>query len=193
MRCAFSSLLPIALVLAGTAAAQPVDPGKEGELAKLVKPVPGARACFRRDYDARHLSQHPLQKVTHMEFRLTYFQHEPDAYYEQGQRNYYFELLARLRDQKTARPLSAMGECAPGRNDKAIFCGVECDGGGVVIRLRDRPDQLLVDLSASGRIRMTSDCGEDEENAVELEPGEDDRTFLLTKTAEADCPAYDDW
>lgn len=171
--------------------AQPVEPGQEGELAKLVEPKDGARACFSRVYDAKHLQAHPDQRVTQIDFRLAYYIFEPNENYPQGQRNYYFHLLAELRDRKSARPLSSMGECTPTADGRGIWCGVDCDGGGIMIERRDG-DKLLVDLEATGRIRMTEGCGEDEEG-IDLLPGKDDKTFLLSKTAEAQCPVYEDW
>lgn len=175
-----------ALVL--SASAGPVEPGKEGALATLVPPRDGARACYFRVYDAAHLAKHPRQKVTEMRFRLAYHVHEPDQFFPAGQRNYYFQLDARLRDQK--KMLSASGECM--LQDGQIFCGVECDGGGVMID-RSRRDRLLVDLESVGRIRMAPPCDDGEEEGYDLLPGEDDRTFLLDGDLASACPAYEDW
>ena len=172
--------------------AQAVEPGKEGELARIVAPRQDARACFGRIYGARHLQTHPDQRVAKMDFRLAYEIHEPDQFFPKGQRNYYFQLRVGLRDQKQGRPLQAFGECAPSADGKRILCGVECYGGGVVIRRRDG-GKLLIDLAATGRIRMTEGCDDGEEDGVELLPGKDDRTFLLNETAAGQCPAYEDW
>lgn len=188
--------LPLALILAlpaaGHASAQAIEPGKEGELANFAPPEAGARACFRRVYDAAHLKAHPKQAVTEMDFRIAYYIHEPDEFAPKGQRNYYFQLIASLRDANQPKPLSAMGECRPTADGKAIFCGVDCDGGGINVK-RSGDGQILVDLEAVGRLRMTADCGEDEDNAFELTPGKDDKRFLLSKAPDAECPAYDDW
>lgn len=188
--------LSLALILGlsagGHAAAQAIEPGKEGELTNFVPPQAGARACFRRIYDAAHLKAHPKQAVTEMEFRIAYYIHDPDEFAPKGQRNYYFELQARLRDAKPKTPLSAMGECRPTADGKAIFCGVDCDGGGVNVK-RSGDGKILVDLEAVGRLRMTSDCGEDGDSAFELTSGTDDKRFLLSRRPDAECPAYDDW
>ena len=172
--------------------AQAIEPGKEGELARIVKPRQGERACFGRVYDAEHLQSHPDQRVAKMDFRLAYEVHEPDRFFPDGQRNYYFQLRVALRDRKQAHPLQASGECAPSADGKRIFCGVECDGGGIVIRQRD-DGKLLVDLAATGRIRMTKGCDEEGEDGADLLPGKDDRTFLLGRSAAGQCPAYEDW
>lgn len=182
----------LSTLLAVTGArAQAIEPGKEGELANFIPPQAGARACFGRVYDAEHLKAHPQQQVTEMQFRIAYYIHDPDEFAPKGQRNYYFEVLTRLRDQKQAKPLTAMGECRPTEDGKAIICGVECDGGGVTVK-RSGDGKIMVDLEAMGRLRMTADCG-DEEDGVELTSGADDRRFLLSKIPQAECPAYDDW
>ncbi|AMS40280.1 hypothetical protein AA2016_1346 [Aminobacter aminovorans] len=191
-----SPVLPLvalsALLVCAQARTQAIEPGKEGELANFIPPEAGARACFGRIYDEAHLKAHPKQQVTEMQFRIAYYIHEPDAFYPKGQRNYYFEVLARLRGHKQAKPLSAMGECSPSDDGKSIFCGVDCDGGGVMVK-RSVGGKIVVDLEALGRLRMTSDCGEDEEGGVELLSGADDKRFLLSKQASSECPAYDNW
>ncbi|WP_269931457.1 hypothetical protein [Aminobacter sp. HY435] len=192
-RLASQSLaLVLCLFSACDVAAQAIEPGKEGELASFVSPQAGARACFRRVYDQAHLKGHPKQAVTEMQFRIAYYIHDPDEFAPKGQRNYYFQLLAKLRDTKQAKPLSAMGECSPTADGKAIFCGVDCDGGGVKVKRNDA-GKILVDLEAIGRLRMTADCGEDEDNAFELTSGTDDKRFLLSQVPDSECPAYDDW
>lgn len=185
-----AACLPAAAAMAQTVEPGPIAPGKEGELAKLVAPQPGQRACYARSYTQEHLKQHLKQTVTELGFRLAYIEHEPEEDIPQGQRNYYFELKAKLRNR--AKPLITLGECMPAKD--AIECFVDCDGGGVRARRRDG-DQLLVDFGAFWGIRMSDACGEadGEEEAFELKPGRDDKEFLLTKAPAADCPAYEEW
>lgn len=182
--CALAFL--VAAIGSTPAAAQPVAPGEEGELIDLLPPEVGRRVCYARAYSQEHLAQHPKQKVAEIQFRLTYYRHEPDDYSPQGQRNYYFEVLARLRGQTDM--MTSTGECTS--YEGAIFCGVECDGGGVNVTRRP-PDRILVSLAEMGRLRMTHGC--DESDSVDLEAGEDDVEFLLTRTDDASCPPYDDW
>jgi hypothetical protein len=172
------------LACATPAVAQPVEPGEEGDLALLVKPEHGARACFSRIYDAAHLNAHPRQTVTEMHFRLSYYKHEPDQNYPLAQRNYYFKLLAKRRGD--ADMLSSFGECTI--YEGKMGCGVDCDGGGVGLS-RAGSGRILIDLTVMGRLRMTNGCGEGD--YVDLEPGEDDKTFLLGPTAE--CPPFEEW
>lgn len=187
MRMVFLVGTVLGAVMAAGALAQSIEPGKEGELANFLDPEPGARVCFGRVYSAEHLGRHPRQKVTEVGFRLTYFRHDPDEFAPKGQRNYYFSMSAKTRG--SARTLKALGECGP--NGGSIGCGVECDGGGVSVTRRPG-DRILVSLGEGGRIRMTEGCSE-EENAVDLEAGEDDREFLLDRLPERACPPYETW
>jgi hypothetical protein len=185
MRVLAAALL---LVLGGSPAFAEVPPGKEGNLVDFLSPRPGERICFARTYDAAHLAKHPKQTVSLIKFSLAYYQHEPDQYRKDGQRNYYFKLVVRQRNRK-GKALTTVGDCFPG--DGVIHCSVECDGGGIQVKWRDRPNSILIDLAATGRIRLDN-CG-GEENAVELLPGADDRAFLLSRLAPAACPRYETW
>lgn len=91
---AIASLWP----MAGQLAAEPIEPGKERQIADLLPPEPGARICFATDYDDAHLSAHPSQSVRSIGFRIGYFAHDPDEFYPRGQRNYYFALSSLLRN-----------------------------------------------------------------------------------------------
>lgn len=181
-----------AIVLGVTLAfAQSILPGEEDALAAFVPPEPGKRACFSRVYDEAHLKAHPRQKVTAMNFRITYYRHDPDEFAPHGQRNYYFHLDARLHGSD--RVLVASGECGTTDRTDVIACIVECDGGGVLVKRLKKRGEILVDLEAFGRLRMTDGCDEGEEGSVELEPGADDKQFLLREAAAGTCPAYEDW
>ena len=173
--------------VATSAMAQAIEPGREGALAGLLAPDPGARVCYARTYTEEHLALHPAQKVTGIGFRLAYFRHEPDGFFPAGQRNYYFEMSAQTRDH--AATLRASGECGP--NGQGAGCGVECDGGGVSVTRRPG-DRILVSLGRDGWIRMTEGCS-DEDGAVILEAGADDREFLLEKLPDSACPPYGEW
>lgn len=181
-------LVCAALAAPSTASGQAITPGEEGELANFLEPEAGKRICYARIYTPEHLAKHPKQKVTEIGFRLAYYRFPPDEFYPQGQRNYYFALTARRKG--SARQLTARGECGP--NGNSIGCGVECDGGGVSVTRRPG-DKILVSLGKGGWIRMTEGCGDEEENAVNLEAGEDDREFLLSRLPDSACPPYGAW
>ena len=172
----------VGMLVGAAAHAQPVPVGKEGALAGIVPPVAGRKACFVREYDRKHLSEHPHQRVQRIVFQLEYYRHPPEKDAPQGQRNYYFSMAAKVRGESEA--LHASGECVPGENGAS--CGVECDGGGVGLRHDPRTGAILIDLTRYGRIRMTRGCG-DEENAAEIEPGRDDKLFRLEKADAAVC------
>jgi len=186
-------LIPVIAVISSAlvagSAAQPVEPGQEGELKSFVPPQDGEKACYTRRYTADHLAKHPKQTVAEMEFRLNYYRHEPDQTWPQGQRNYYFALYAKVKGK--TRKLKAFGECTPVTG--AISCGVECDGGGVLVMRRPENKALVYFPDAQSFIRMTEGCDESEDNAVELKPGSDDWEFLLSRSADAACPDFEDW
>jgi hypothetical protein len=180
----------LAIVLAlspALAAAQAVPPGEEGELGKLLPPVPGTRICHERVFSEDDLATHLDQTVTAMTLRIAYYQFEPDQFYPQGQRNYYFALVARLRDHE--QPLTAIGECGPW--DDKVSCGVDCDGGGFTFTIVDK-DAVRIDFGENPRLRMTAGCSE-EGNAVVFTPAPADRAFVLSKIGSDACPAYEDW
>ena len=183
LRMAFYGAFCVSAAMLVSAGAQTVTPGEEGELAKFLAPEPGRHICYARVYSPEHLKKHPRQQVTEVGFRLAYYRHEPDDFFPKGQRNYYFAMLAKQRGSD--RTLTAMGECSP--DGDRISCGVECDGGGVTVSRRPS-DRILISLD---RIRMSAGC--DEEDAVDVEGGADDREFLLSRVEDAACPAYEDW
>jgi hypothetical protein len=183
-----TALACAALAMALPAFSQAIAPGEEGELANLLAPEAGRRICFGRIYTREHLAKHPKQKVTEIGFRLAYHRFEPDEFYPKGQRNYYFAMTAKRRGSD--RTLVARGECGP--NGSGIGCGVECDGGGVSLTRRPG-DRLLVTLGKGGWIRMTEGCDEEEGGSVNLEAGEDDRDFLLSRLPDASCPPWSAW
>jgi hypothetical protein len=186
-KAAVPALIMLVLLLTDPAVAQPVPPGQEGELGKLLAPVHGRKICFARTYDAAHLKKHPKQKVTALLFRLEYHRHDPDPpHYPQGQRNYYFRMAAKLKGQP--KTLYAAGECVPG--GKSIGCGVECDGGGVAVERDAKGEAIIIRLE--DRIRMTLGCdGDDEASTVDLTGGADDKVFRLAKADLATCRPVD--
>lgn len=172
-----------------SASGQSIAPGREGVLADILPPTPGKRLCFARSYSKDHLEAHPKQTVTDIRFQLAYVRHKSDEAFPEGARYYYFRMTAKLRG--SSKTYKTTGECSA--HGAEIFCGVECDGGGV--NLRSRPKgRLLVFFRKSEEIRMTDGCdGMDDYDAFELKPGVDDREFLLDPTSAASCPAYEKW
>ena len=182
-----TSILLAGFLCAVGASADTVAPGQEGELLKFLPPEPGKHICFARVYDADHLASHPKQKVTEIEFRLAYHRFEPDEYFPAGQRNYYFEVLAKRRGD--AKRATAFGECSPA--GQSISCSIDCDGGGMVAE-RAGKHEIVLGFGGYSYLRM-SGCGGGEGDAADLVPGDDDKEFLLAEKVPGACPAYEDW
>jgi len=159
-------------------------PVAAGELDAFVEASDGAISCWSRTYDKQHLAQHPDQTVTDMQFAVGYAG-ERGEYADM----YWFELHA---SQRGGIDGVTSGTCSP--DGDAMRCGVECDGGGVVVTTRG-DGRVLLDLEAYGHIRMYSECGaESEETSYSLEPGIDDKEFLLQPIGGAQCEAMrPDW
>jgi len=172
------ALAAIAFLLAGAAAAQ------ELKLADILPDTPGARACFTRSYDARHLREHPRQRVAGVTLlmRVVGFDDKgewvlkPDGKYKYTR--YHFAIRFARRN---ARAQTTSGEC---QGDDKASCYVECDGGG--FGLEKSGEGLLLRLAEDG-IRI-DDC---DEKDVRLKPGSDDKAFRVDKVAQAQCAALE--
>jgi hypothetical protein len=147
-----------------------------GELDGYVPPEDGARSCWSRSYDAAHLADHPLQQVTKISFAVGYM-----AATIEFSEQYSFYLEARLRDGTEGY---ASGPCHA--QDGKMWCGVECDGGGVLLERR-ADGKVLVDLKAHGYIHMSGGCGGGEGDGFSLEAGKDDHEFLLHAETPKTC------
>jgi hypothetical protein len=186
------------LAAVGSLAALELGAARADEYAKLkalLPPAPGAQACYARSYDKTHLAQHPRQKVTQMIFSLRYTTLSEDEAHllategggvEKQYFDYDFTLAAKVRDQ--SKTLYASGDCT---SLEGIGCGVDCDGGGVLIEpVPGQNDTILVRLDRDySYIRMSLGCSEGED--VELKAGEDDKVFKLTKAPASLCSAME--
>ncbi|UYN99828.1 MAG: hypothetical protein KIT02_00875 [Devosia sp.] len=133
----------------------------------------GNYACWKRDYDAAHLASHPDQLVTNMSLVVD-FPTEAEA--REFSSFYDFSLDATLRGGKSG---NGSGTCTPSGDGTGMVCGIDCDGGGVAVGIRD-DGSVLVDLEHYGYIRLDGECaGGDEADTFPLEAGVDDKTFLL--------------
>ncbi len=144
---------------------------------------PTAYACFSRHYNAQHMAQHPLQKVTVMRLLLS-AERDPDD----NKRAYSFRLGVNFRN----RPgdFDSSGDCAHLTGDEAakqkidFGCGVDCDGGGISINLAPDNASVLVKLEA---IRIWKGKDNDDDAASELKAGADDKVFRLDRTGVSEC------
>jgi len=161
-------------------------------------PDPKAYACFVRRYDAAHLAQHPLQKVSVMKLLIS-TEKDPDF----AELQYAFRLGVNFRD----RPgdFDSSGNCghAPTVSDPAdanvppqdrvtlpagidFQCNVDCDGGGISVGLANANNAAIVKLD---HIRIWEGNRPDSEAAGALEAGADDKVFRLDRTSVSDCAA----
>lgn len=147
------------------------------ELDAFVAAQDGAATCWSRYYDARHLNAHPDQQVTGMELAVTFAGETASS-----SQQYVFHLMTWLRDGIIGE---AHGSCMPDGQD--MWCGVECDGGGIYVSTRSGGD-VVVDLQRTGAIWMSSKCGEENfEDGFSLQAGIDDRQFRLTRLEPQFC------
>jgi hypothetical protein len=160
---------------------------RDGRLEKLFTQhpdKPAANICMVRHYDKAHLAAHPNQNVTDM---LVYIGKHVGE--ENGYINYNVDAGVRFRDSR--KNWSFSGDCGrEAGKTTAISCGIDCDGGGYDVSLKD---EKSVELTLVSGVRLNE---EDVENDKPLETAafkSDDKTFLLHQTDLRDClPVIDD-
>jgi hypothetical protein len=157
-------------------------------------PKPKAYACFVRAYDAEHLAQHPLQKVSVMKLLISAEKTDPK---EDKVLEYSFRLGVNFRD----RPgnFDSSGECGhaptvrnadtdpPVATGIDFECNVDCDGGGVTVNLANSDASIIVKLPE--RIRIWKGKDPDEAAMSALMAGADDKVFRLDRADPSQCAA----
>jgi hypothetical protein len=141
-------------------------------------------ACFVRKYDAAHLAGHPLQKVSAMTLLINA---EIDP--EDKSLGYWFRLGVKFRN----RPgdFDSSGSCGSAHvNDDSngkeqMRCGVDCDGGGIVVEMGKTDSAVLIRLDS---IRIWRHNKPDDEG-LNLSGGADDRVFRLDRAPLEMCRA----
>ena len=160
-------------------------------------PKPKAYACFVRHYDAEHLAQHPLQKVSVMKLLIS-TEKDPDFPVFQ----YSFRLGVNFRD--LAGDFNSSGNCGhaptiidPDNPDIPpedrvtrptgidFECDVDCDGGGVTLNLANNDNAVIVKLP--DRIRIWKGKDPDEAAVRALMAGADDKIFRLDRAGTDEC------
>ena len=154
-------------------------------------PQPKGYACFVRRYDAAHMAQHQLQKVTVMKLLITAEMVPDDKVLE-----YSFRLGVNFRD----RPgdFDSSGDCGHAAVTKVpdpaetvipagtdIVCAIDCDGGGVTVSLANNDASVIV--RPLDRIRIWKGKNPDESAATALNAGADDKVFRLDRTKLDEC------
>jgi hypothetical protein len=139
---------------------------------KILPPEPGRKACWHRVYDAKHLAQHPQQKVTELTFFLRVSGYDVGGGYVFKNPDhilYNFAFALKRRGNKSA--LATSGDCL---GEKTVQCVVDCDGGGITIDKLPSGDGLSISLHDDG-IAFGGDC--DTTTGTWVRPGADDAVF----------------
>ena len=173
-----------------------VQPGFDTRLLELAPAVDKATGCFLRRYDPAHLKARPKQRVEAIGLCVAVERLEPEEKGAPVRYVYGFDFAAKLKGR--ADILTTGGECGfshlPPEEQKRvagrpIWCGVDCDGGGVTIEPRKGGAELLLRLD---RIRVASECGggDDESKAFDLTGGADDKVFVVPRVDAKDYRAF---
>jgi hypothetical protein len=173
-----------------------LQPGFDKRLLLLAPAQDKAERCFLRRYDAAHLKARPKQRVETIGMCVTVQRMEPEEKGEPVRYIYSFDFTTKLKGRAGA--LNTGGECGfshmPPEEQKRIlakpiWCGVDCDGGGISVESRKEGAELLVRLE---RIRVASECGggDDESKAFDLTGGADDKVFVIPTTTIEDYKAF---
>ena len=142
-------------------------------LKKFLPATDGVRACWSSDFSHKPAGQ----KVIGLQLNM---QVEDDR--EENDRFLWnFELVATQTDAPKA---SGIGNCLE-NEDGTIYCGIECEGGGVDVTLLDNGN-VNVSLEDSGYIRLLT-CGYSGER-VDLRAGPYDKNYELVALPVEQCP-----
>jgi len=177
MRLSIAAKICAAAVLAFPALAHA---DTASDIVKIFGRDPGkaeAHACFVRRYAKENLVSHPKRNVTDM---LVYMQKS-----EGDDPNY--GLNFQVHFKRLNKPFQAYGSCLPDEKGKKTFsCGIDCDGGGVEISVKDTQSFVL----AIPNYARVMDL-ENPDPTVDLPAGteflDEDKLFQMQRTALKDC------
>jgi hypothetical protein len=180
----FAATIAILSALTGVGhAADGLDDGVAKRLFAGKAGKPKSYACFVRRYDGEHLARHPRQKVTTMKLLVT-----AEKLPEDDRINFSFQVGVRLRHQ--AGTFDSAGSCGHVETSKdaggqvQFQCAVECDGGGVTVKLPEHGKSVTLELAS---IRLWKHSSAGDEGDHELEAGADDGVFRLDRASLDDC------
>ncbi len=197
MKLIVGALSALALLSATQAFAQSdLQPGFDKRLLELAPANDKAESCFLRRYDAAHLKSRPKQKVETLGLCVIVERMEPEEKGEPVRYIYNFNFAAKLKGK--AQVATTAGECGFSHmppeeqkriSSKPIWCGIDCDGGGISVETRKGGAELLVRLE---RIRVSSECGgaDDESSSFDITGGDDDKVFLIPHTSVEDYRSF---
>ena len=138
-------------------------------------------ACFVRRYDAGHLALHPKQKVSAMKLLVT----AEDAP-EDKAINYSFRLGFKYRHRPGS--FDSSGFCShvvaeKSGNEIRFGCGVDCEGGGIEVAMKDDKSALI----RLERIRIWERNKPDDDASNDLVAGADDKIFRVDRAELREC------
>ena len=172
-------------------AAAPAEPETPAfaALRAILPAQPDNKICFASAYDAAHLRDHPRQRISAMKFLLRVGAYDPKpANAKQPNEMYYYKFAMSITRRGEKGLLRTAGDCM---TVDGIACVVDCDGGGLTLDQTPPAGALIVRLDEDG-IVMYHDCDENND-AVLVKPGADDKVFRLEKTATEACRALNDY
>jgi hypothetical protein len=177
----------VLLAVAAGSGARAEDAQKDGAFTKRlfaadISKQKKSYACFVRKYDAAHLANHPLQKVSAMTLLVSA---EVDPEDKSLSRS--FRLGVKFRN----RPgdFDSSGYCGQAevnedsKGKEQMNCGVDCDGGGIAVEMGKSDSAVLVRLES---IRIWRNNKPDDEG-LNLSGGADDRVFRLDRVPVEMC------
>jgi hypothetical protein len=136
-----------------------------------------------RSYDAAHLAQHPLQKVTSMKLLVT-----AEKMPEMENLSHSFRLGLTFRNR--SGNFDSSGFCGnarinEGQKTPRMGCLVDCDGGGIEVGLS--PDNRSAMLYVESVRIWRNNKPDDEASTTSLRGGADDRIFRLDRVSLDQC------
>jgi hypothetical protein len=186
MKILLSALTVVAALTAAPLAAHAeddgIDPAKAGAFDKRMFGEPigeKAAACFVRRYDARHLAQHPKQKVAAMKLLVT----ASKAPYEPTSYAYHIGVQYRDRPGDFDGGSSCSQMVEEDGQQIRFSCEVDCGGGGLEIALSKDNKSAIVHLEVIAVWDRKHPDGETEA----LEGGADDKAFRLDRVDSKEC------
>jgi hypothetical protein len=138
-------------------------------------------ACFVRRYDTSHLAQHPRQKVSAMKLLVT-AENPP----EEKTTNYSFRIGVQYRHRPGK--FDSSGYCnhvvAEDKGNEIRYCGVDCDGGGIDVAMKDDKSAII---RLERIVVWDRNKPDDEEARDALLADADDKIFQVRRADLREC------
>jgi hypothetical protein len=158
-----------------------LDPAKVAAFDKRIFAGPvgdKASACFVRRYDARHLAQHPKQKVSAMKLLVT-------AEKAPGEpTSYAYHIGVQFRNKPgNFDGGSSCGHLLSTGDEITFTCDADCGGGGLEIAMPKDDKSAIVRLEAIAVWDRKHPDGE----TISLQGGADDKVFRVDRVDNKEC------